>query len=127
VTAVRAPIPTEEQEQRALVAWLRYNGILFTHVPNGGYRTRAEAGIFRALGVSAGVPDVLIFDPPPCVPDRRGVAIELKRSRGGRVTPEQRNWLDALHARGWETMICHGADVAIEYLRRLGYGRKTSP
>jgi len=33
----------------------------FCHPANGGYRTPAEAGIFRALGVVAGTPDILVI------------------------------------------------------------------
>ena len=58
------------------------------HPPNGGARTKAEAGIFRALGVKAGVPDLVI------VYRGRLIAIELKAPRG-RLTAAQR----AMHKR----------------------------
>lgn len=34
---------------------------VFFHVPNGGKRTKAEAGRFKAMGVKAGVPDLVVF------------------------------------------------------------------
>ena len=56
----------EEQLQRAVVDLLQVyqnRGLLtFCHVPNGGFRTKAEAG-GRALGVRAGVPDLLVWAP----------------------------------------------------------------
>lgn len=46
------------------------------HVPNGGGRGRAEAGIFKAMGVKAGVPDLWLFY------RNKTFAIELKAGRG---------------------------------------------
>lgn len=77
----------------------------------------------KRLGVKAGVPDLLIFDPPPTCPDNVGTAIELKRRKGGRVTPEQTDWLNDLKDRGWAVAVCQGATEAIEFLESLGYGR----
>lgn len=118
------PIPTEDEEQRVVVQWLQLHGILFCHIPNGGYRRRTEAAIMSGLGVRKGVPDLLIFDPPPAAPGYRGVALEMKRRVGGRLSAWQRVWLDALQRRGWYTAVCRGADEAIETLERLGYGRR---
>jgi hypothetical protein len=35
-------------------------GVVYLHVPNGGYRQPAEAAIFSGLGVRAGAPDLLL-------------------------------------------------------------------
>ncbi len=51
-----------------------------------------------------------------------GVAIELKRQKGGRVTPEQTAWLEHLKARGWAVAVCRGAMEAIRFLQELGFG-----
>ena len=50
----------------------------WAHVPNGGARTKAEAGILKAMGVKAGVADILIISHPA------GCAywIELKAGAG---------------------------------------------
>jgi len=117
-------IPTEEQEQRALAEWLDWHGIRWFHPANGGARTKAEAGVFRAIGVKPGVPDVIIVDPPPAVQGPCGVAIELKRREGGRISDAQREWLARLRYRGWWAEVCAGADEAIELLERLGFGRR---
>lgn len=55
----------EEQEFHKQVANL-LNVILparsfWWHTPNGGKRTKAEAGIFKAMGVKAGFPDIGIL------------------------------------------------------------------
>ena len=116
-------IPTEEQEQLALVQWLELHKIRYTHVPNEGKHKVQYRAKQKRLGVKPGVPDILIFDRPPRYPENVGVAIELKRRKGGRVTPEQTVWLEHLKARGWAVAVCRGAMEAIEFLESLGYGR----
>ena len=123
----------EEQEQREVVKFLTLAGVRFCHVPNGGKRGRIEAAIFKGLGVQAGVPDLLIFDPPPFHVSRYdrqpryiGTAIEMKARKdqvpGAKPTQAQRQWLDALRERGWFTAVCYGAGEAIDLLRGVGYG-----
>jgi hypothetical protein len=67
---IRCPTSsTADQEQlhRACADLLRLyeaRGLLaFCHVPNGFGRTPAEAGIAKALGQRAGVPDLLVWLP----------------------------------------------------------------
>ena len=121
----RTKSPTELQEQIALVRWLRARGVCFAHPPNGGRRSRRTGAALRAAGMSAGLPDLLVFDRPPLCPDRFGVAIELKRvrptGRPSQVTERQRNWLAALEARGWVATVAFGARDAIEQLEALGF------
>lgn len=124
----------EDIEQARLALWLdgrRINGrpLLWAHVPNGGKRHVAVARQLRAAGVKSGVPDVLIFDPPPLLPpfttEARcayvGTAIELKQAKGGRASDNQTAWLEALAERGWWVSVEHGADAAIKALEGLGY------
>jgi hypothetical protein len=35
-------------------------GAFYFHCPNGGKRSKAEGGIFKALGVRAGMPDLIV-------------------------------------------------------------------
>ena len=82
----------------------------------------AIARKLKRIGVKRGVPDVLIFSPPPCMPRARGVAIELKRSDGGKgPSPEQSAWLDDLDKLGWVAFVANGAAAAIAELQRLGF------
>lgn len=56
----------EEQLHRACVAYLQAalpKPWLVWHTPNGGGRSKAEAGILKAMGVLAGMPDLLICGP----------------------------------------------------------------
>lgn len=111
----------EDHEQSVVVDWLEQRGVLFTHVPNGGNRNVITGARLKRLGLKRGVPDILIFDPPPN-DAAIGVAIEMKRRKGGATSKEQREWLEKLDARGWAAFVCLGADQAIEQLTKLGYG-----
>ena len=113
---------SEAGEQVRLHQWLRRNGVLHCHVPNGGWRDRAEAAQFRGMGVSAGVPDLLIFDAPPAQRGKVGVALELKRVGGKPPTEAQRQWLSALAERGWVVVVGYGFSDAKDKLTALGYG-----
>lgn len=111
---------SELSEQIVLVTELRKRKILFCSVPNGGFRGKREAVRLKMSGVEKGVPDLLIFDPPPNEKEKKGVALELKVA-GGRVSVDQRRWLDLLEKRGWVCLICYGAKEALVKLRGLGY------
>ncbi len=130
---MKAPPPTEDAEQTTVVAWLEIFGIRFFHVPNGEARTAktdrrgnrySPAGQrLKKLGAKPGVPDIVIIDPPPRYPDSPGTVVEMKRTKGSKTTDDQKQWLADFGERGWQTAICKGADVAIDYLTGLGYGR----
>lgn len=114
---VRA-IPTEDEDQVALVQWFdrQYPALRgrLAAVPNGGHRNKAAAGKLKASGVRAGVPDLQLLTP------RHGFAgliIELKREKGGQLSPEQADWLDWLSAQGFMAVCCKGFAAARETIR----------
>lgn len=98
----------EDQEQIAYFQWLqRQHPNIFDmaiHVPNGGKRSKAEGGIFKAMGVKKGFPDIAIFMP---VQEYHGLMIEMKAPKG-KPTAEQIDWGDRLKERGYEWVICYG-------------------
>lgn len=54
----------EQSFQRMVVDGLRAflpKTWLIVHYPGGGYRTPAEAAIFKAMGVVAGFPDIMVL------------------------------------------------------------------
>jgi hypothetical protein len=115
--------PSERTEQLALARWLDLTGALWCHVGNERKCSPMQGAMLKALGVKAGIPDVLIFTPPPKASWPVGIAIELKsKSKSARVSDGQRSWLERLSACDWLTFVCHGADEAIRNLERLGYG-----
>ncbi len=110
----------ESDVQVPIVRELTRRGLRFCHVPNGGFRNILTAIGLRAAGVRSGVPDILIFDRVPTRPDVRGIALEVKRARGGKVSDNQREWLEVLTGLGWECRVVYSdADVRL-LLDRLG-------
>ena len=113
----------EDEEQMLLIQWADWNlgkwpelALLF-HIPNGGRRSAAEAGRFRAMGVKKGVPDLFL---PVARGGFHGLFIEMKRRRGGSLSPEQGDWLEALRGEGYRALRCDGweqaRDALVEYL-----------
>lgn len=115
--------PTEDQEQMALMQWAKFEEgahpelKLLHHIPNGGSRTKAEAGRFRAMGVKPGVPDLFL---PVARGGLHGLYIELKRQEGGRASAAQKGWMQALEDQGYAVHLCHGwvdaRDLIMDYL-----------
>lgn len=115
-------LPSEGQEQAALFSWAelemkrgRYPELrMMFHVPNGGGRSKAEAGRFKAEGVKAGVPD--IFLPVPRG-NYHGMFIEMKKRKGGKVSAEQKVWLAELAEQGYFAVVAFGWEDASEQIR----------
>lgn len=73
----------EERLHRQVADYLRValgNEVMWFHVPNGGARSKAEAGIFKALGVMPGVFDLCFLWRPGDADNVKGSVgfIELK-------------------------------------------------
>lgn len=113
--------PTEEQEQEAVFQWAeimsnRYPELqLLAHIPNGGLRSKSEAVRFKRAGVKKGFPDLIL---PVARKGYHGLFIEMKRQKGGRLSQEQKYWLDALFQQGYLAVRCDGADEAIAILQK---------
>lgn len=108
----------EHEEQVRVFTWARWAeatrpelALLFA-VPNGGRRDKVTAGRLKAEGVKAGVLDIWL---PVARGRYHGLVIELK-TRTGRLTPEQKVWLEALTAQGWKALMCRGAAETVEVI-----------
>jgi hypothetical protein len=112
---------SEYDVHAAVAARLDARGVMFFHPPNGtnvaSHKTR---GMLKRMGLKAGVPDIIIIDPPPAMPEMRGAALELKRTRGV-ATPAQKDWLTAFEARGWAAAVAKGLEASIAQLQEWGY------
>lgn len=116
--------PLEDQEQLALVNWLRFKGIRFHHSPNGGLRNAIVAKKLKAQGVSPGFPDLIIF--PVLASGLPILLVELKRQKGGTVSDSQREWIDyinELFCTGYpiQAAVCRGFNEAREFIESRGY------
>lgn len=115
------PRDREHPEQVVVAQWLDRAGIVYCAVPNGGHRHPSVANKLRDEGVKPGVPDILIFTPPPNSPTAPGTALEMKKPKGGRLSEDQARWRDLLTALGWEWRQGNGAAEALKALNALGY------
>ena len=112
-------VPTEHAEQSALITWAsmssgKHPELRLLHaIPNGGARSKAAAGKLKAEGVKPGVPDL-------CLPVARGgyhgLYIEMKRTHGGTLSPEQKQWHQDLIEQGYHVALCKGQQAAQQAL-----------
>ena len=119
MTRWKSEVPTEFEEQVKLAEYLDRQGYCWCHVPNGGNRDAKTGAKMKKQGVKPGVPDVLIFDVPDTDNCHRGIAIELKRKKGGKVRESQDEWLGKLSCRHWLIKVARGADEAINWLEQI--------
>lgn len=114
---------SEHDHQRALFDWAAVAvnqhpelELLFA-VPNGGYRTKAEAGRFRAEGVKSGVPDIVLPVPRK---GYHGAFWELKYGRN-KPSVEQLQWHASLRLMGYYVNVCWDWEVVkgeiLDYLK----------
>jgi hypothetical protein len=111
----RLLIPSESQEQRALVTWLSYHPIVrdfFCKNNNEGKRTEAQGHNLKLIGLRPGVSDLLIYWPTKTHP---GLWLEVKRNKkytkSERSTPTwiaQAKFLEQVKSVGFAGEFCYG-------------------
>lgn len=109
--------PSEAIECLRFVAWLdtlKDSGRIqdYTHVANESV-SQSQLIKNRALGTSAGFPDYII------VARYKLIFIEMKRQRGGRVSPQQQGWLDTLLSAGQIAAVCKGFEAAKAFVESV--------
>ena len=111
-------VPLEHEEQAAVVkcAALRPWGEYFFHVPNEREQ-KTEAIKMQRQGVKRGLPDLwLIYTNGMWA--FSGLVIELKRRNASpsSVKPDQWAWLQRLGKQRFASVVCKGAEEAIQCL-----------
>jgi VRR-NUC domain len=105
-------LPLEDDEQRTVVRYCAVKGHRLHHSNNEMYtKSWKQKARSKSLGVSSGFPDLLI------IVNNKLIAIEMKRVKGGVVSDNQREWLQALDACGIPSYVCRGADEAITVIK----------
>ena len=119
-------VPLEDDEAVAFHQWLEANKIPHTHVSNeqGGSTTAVRVRALKAkrMGQSPGVWDYEIFLPVTNLIDGKvdsyqEVRVELKRVKGGTVSPAQKAWGKIYEKAGIPCAVCKGCEKAIEFVR----------
>jgi hypothetical protein len=114
---------SEATEQMKVVEWCHTQAYLagtpwrgvgsIYHIPNGGWRSKSEAGRLKAMGVRAGIPDLFL---PVMSGKYGGLYIEMKYE-GGRASKEQIEMMEILEAQGYKSVLANGADEAIKAIK----------
>lgn len=108
-------LPTEAQEQIALFTWAKMSekthpelALMFhcgNSIPMTSVAARRRGAMLRLRGIKAGVPDI-------CLPVQRNcfgaLFIEMKRTKGGRVSEEQEAFMQRLKDAGNRVKVCAG-------------------
>ena len=108
-----AKVPTEATEQARLVEAFRSRGWLVMATANGVPMSDRARTQFSRSGGSRGTPDLFVFE---AVGGFVGIAIEMKRARGSKTSPEQKRWMGWLTARGWLAIVAKGADDGLRQI-----------
>ena len=80
------------------------------HAPNGGLRSKAEAGKLERMGVVAGIPDLIAW-----LPGGTMLAFEVKTSKG-RLSDDQKALHAWMHSHGYKVAIVRSIDDTREAL-----------
>lgn len=118
----KAPSEEEHDIQCACVEWFRWQYPRLTKnlfaVPNGGGRSKSQAGKLKAEGVLAGVSDLILLV-------RRGgyggLLIEMKTAKG-KQSESQKEWQAHIEQYGYKYVVCHSLEefqkVVNDYLKQ---------
>ena len=118
---------TEYEECKIFVQWLKIHNIPHSHCANesqsGGKNAVIRGAKLKAIGQSKGVFDYDVYVPIYGITNEidcyQLIKIEMKRKKGGTVSPEQKNWLKIYKLAGIPSKICKGADEAIKFVKEF--------
>ena len=116
----KRPLRSESSEQTILVARLRqfHKDLLVMSIPNGGKRDPRAAAQMKREGLLAGAPDLLIAEPRA---GWHGLFVEMKRA-DGQTSAVQKEVIEQLRKRGYNVIVCKGADEAYKAILSYCYG-----
>lgn len=112
-------VKTEHQEQVEVIRyWSRlckrldcfHEEQLFA-IPNGGRRSGRNGFSMVQEGLRKGVPDLFLA---VIVHNQPGLFIEMKRTKGGVLSEDQKKIIDILEREGYKVVVAYGAAQAIE-------------
>lgn len=109
-------VPSEEWEQKQIFIWAKGHQIEIPELKwlNGsinGFRLTPKLILkTKAQGVRKGYPDINL---PVRTNKYTGLYIELKRIKGGKLSPDQKEWKEHLNSQGYLCLTCEGHKEAI--------------
>jgi hypothetical protein len=112
----RKPTPeSESNQQEIVIKYLRlaYPDALYCASAGGMRTSYLQAVKMKRTGYVKGFPDLFIYEPRGAF---YGIAIEMKKEKGGVASPEQKCWQEQLRNRGYASYICKGNEEAIKVI-----------
>lgn len=111
---------SEADFQKTLAKYLDSVGLDWFHPANGELRNKVTASKLKAMGVKAGVPDIIIIN--RCydlsIGVTSGLAIELKVGKN-RIKESQSEWMSKFKKNSWKTLVTYSIDEAIDTINKL--------
>ena len=106
---------SEANQQEIVIKYLRlaYPNALYCASAGGMRTSYLQAIKMKRTGYVKGFPDLFIYEPNQ---DYYGLAIEMKKEKGGVASPEQKSWQEQLRNRGYASYICKGNEEAIKVI-----------
>jgi hypothetical protein len=106
---------SEANQQEIVIKYLRlaYPNLLYCASAGGMRTSYLQAIKMKRTGYVKGFPDLFIYEPRN---EYNGLAIEMKKEKGGVASPEQKRWQDQLRNRGYASYICKGSEEAIKVI-----------
>ena len=111
----------EHEVQKAICEYLDIRRICYFAIPNGGKRSKSEAGKFRAEGVKSGIPDLFVLW------ESQPFFLEVKRPKNGlvpkgRVSKNQTEMMETLTENGAECAVVYCVADVIDKFIDCGIG-----
>jgi len=107
---------SEEEECKMLVEYLdTTKKYTYSHIAQSTYTNSWKVkNRNKAMGVRSGVPDYII------IKNKTLIFIEMKREKGGTVSPSQQEWINALNkCKKIKASVCNGVGEAINLLENI--------
>jgi|TARA_R100000081_G_C4790721_1_gene157536 hypothetical protein len=104
----------EQNLQEAVITYikLKYKGIRYCASAGGLVTTIQSAAAMKRAGYVKGVPDLQIMESRH---NYHSLFIELKTKKG-RLSPHQKQWIDDLNNKGYFAKCCYGLDECIDLI-----------
>ena len=111
----KATPESESNQQELVIKYLRlaYPNLLYCASAGGMRTSYLQAVKMKRTGYVKGFPDLFIYEPRN---EYNGLAIEMKKEKGGVASPEQKRWQEQLRNRGYASYICKGSEEAIKVI-----------
>jgi hypothetical protein len=112
--------PTEAWEQETFIEFLELykktinKNLIYSATAQSTYTTSWSQKIKnKKMGVRPGVPDLIV------IIDTKLIFIEMKRVKGGVLSPAQKEWIDRIDKTGNYVIVARGCQEAITFFTKI--------